>query len=100
VHKTLQKESQAMRMLTVNLSGCSAVSIGAGDKHKFADSGEHLRRGTTKFAQLQPSLLDSFNTHGPGSMAELQDYSMVAGVAPINGMELNSGELSLAWWRQ
>jgi hypothetical protein len=76
------------------------MSIGIIDKHKFADSGEHLRRRTAKFAQLRPSLLDSFDTHGPGSMAELQDYSMVTGVAPINDMELNSGKLSPAWWRQ
>jgi hypothetical protein len=54
-----------------------------GNELGFADSGEILRKGTAKFAQLRPSLLDSFNTHGTGSMAELQDYSMVTGVTSI-----------------
>jgi hypothetical protein len=79
----MQIGAQEVAILTRKLVEGSAVSIGARDKHKFADSGEHLRRGTAKFAQLRPSLIDYFNTHGPGSMAELQDYSMVTGVASI-----------------
>jgi hypothetical protein len=47
------------------------------------DSGDCCRKGTAEFAQHRPSLPDSFNTHGPGSKAELQDYSMVTGVASI-----------------
>jgi hypothetical protein len=65
------------------LKRCPDMSIVAEDELKFMNSGKHLRRGTAKFAQLWPSLLNSFNTHGPGSMAELQDYSMVTGVASI-----------------
>jgi hypothetical protein len=30
-------------------------------------------------------------------MAELLDYSMVTGVASIDGMELNSGEVRSVW---
>jgi hypothetical protein len=96
IYDIMREGALKMHQLTVNLSGCSAVSISAGDKHKFANSGEHLRRGTTKFASLRPSLLDSFNTHGPGSMAELQDYSMVTGVASIAD-ERARPELGF-WW--
>jgi hypothetical protein len=59
------------------------MTIIKGSELGFADFGEVLQKGTAKFAQLRPSLLDSFNTHGPGSKAELQDYSMVTGVASI-----------------
>jgi hypothetical protein len=45
----LQKGSQVKRMLTMNLSRCSAVSIRAGDELDFADSGEVLRKGMAKF---------------------------------------------------
>jgi hypothetical protein len=47
------------------------------------DSGDYCRKGTAEIAQHRPSLLDSFNTQGPRSKAELQDYSMVTGVASI-----------------
>jgi hypothetical protein len=45
------------------------------------------------FAQLQPSLLDSFGTRGPISLAELLDYSVVTGVSSLYRMGLNSGEV-------
>jgi hypothetical protein len=89
-----------MCLLTRLLSVCTPTRIEELGGLDFVDSGEHLRKGMTKFTQLRPSLLDYFDTHGPVSMEELQDPSMVTGVAPIDGMELNSGELSPAWWRQ
>jgi hypothetical protein len=89
-----------MRRLTVVLSRWSTATIVDGGRRSFADSGEHLRRTTAKFAQLRPQLLDSFDTNGPGSIAELEDYSMVTGVASFDNMELNSGELSPDWWRR
>jgi hypothetical protein len=47
------------------------------------DSGDYCRKGTAEIAQHRPSLLDSFNTQGSRSKAELQGYSMVTGVASI-----------------
>jgi hypothetical protein len=42
-----------------------------------------LQKGTAEFDQHRPSLLNSFSTQGPRSKAELQDPSMVTGVAFI-----------------
>jgi hypothetical protein len=52
-------------MLTLKLMEQTIAAIVDGDGRSFADFGELLRRRTAKFAQLQPSLLDSFDTHGP-----------------------------------
>jgi hypothetical protein len=56
-------------------------------------SGDDLRKGISAFALLRPSLLDSFDTHGPGSKAELQGYSMVTGELSTGDESMNSGEL-------
>jgi hypothetical protein len=69
--------------LTRVLPRGSTTALVDGIELGFADSGELLQKGTAKFIQLRPSLLDSFNIYGPGSMAELQDYSMVTGVTSI-----------------
>jgi hypothetical protein len=56
VHKTLQKESQAMRMLTVKLAGDSKSMIMSGDELTVADSGDELQRGTKKFSESRPPI--------------------------------------------
>jgi hypothetical protein len=79
-----------MQELTRVMIGCSTLSIVVGDKRKFADSGEPLRKGTTKFWGLQPLRLDSFFQYDLQAPALLPVYSTDSGMASINFGDTNS----------
>jgi hypothetical protein len=74
-----------MRRLTVVLSRWSTTTIVDGGRRSFADSGEHLRRRTAKFAQLQDPLHDSTHLDDLQNKAVLLDHAKDSGVAPIDG---------------
>jgi hypothetical protein len=74
-----------MRRLTVVLFRWSTASIADGGGRSFADSGEHLRRRTAKFAQLRDPLHDSTHLDDLQNKAVLLDHAKDSGVAPIGG---------------
>jgi hypothetical protein len=75
-----------MRKITTKLLICSVASIVDGDEHNFVDSGELLRKGTSKFVVLQPLL------HAILLLDDLLDnvlllvYPSELGVVGIDGM--------------
>jgi hypothetical protein len=74
-----------MRRLTVVLSRWSTTTIVEEGRRSFADSGEHLRRRTAKFAQLRDPLLDSMHLDDLQNKAVLLVHSKDSGVAPNGG---------------
>jgi hypothetical protein len=81
-----------MRRLTVVLFRWSTASIADGSRRSFADSGEHLRRGTAICRRLELSLLDSLLWDGIGSTAHLLGHSRDSGMISVNDAVTNSGE--------
>jgi hypothetical protein len=81
-----------MRKLTVELMGCSDVSRVDGGELDFADSGEVLRGETSRFAQMEAPLLDSFGVDDHRDMAELLRHPRVRGMASRDDAVTNSGE--------
>jgi hypothetical protein len=81
----MQVWDQKMRRLTVDLSIWSLTTIVDGGGRSFADSGEHLRRRTAKFAQLRDPLHDSTHLDDLQNKAVLLDHAKDSGVAPIGG---------------
>jgi hypothetical protein len=77
-----------MRTLTLHLKVCSAVTIVTGVERDFADSGEHLRRETTKFAQLRAPLPDSLHQNDSQAPALLPIYPTASGMALIDDDEI------------
>jgi hypothetical protein len=74
-----------MCKLSRNLMGCSDTAIVDGDERKFADSGEHLQKGTGKFDRFRTPRLDSFDMEATGGMVELLSYSSELDMASIGG---------------
>jgi hypothetical protein len=77
-----------MRTLTLHLKVCSVVPIVTGVERDFADSGEHLRRETTKFAQLRAPLPVSLHQNDPQAPALLPIYPTASGMASIDDDEI------------
>jgi hypothetical protein len=82
-----------MRTLTLHLKICSAMPIVTGVERDFADSSEHLWRETTKFAQLRAPLPDSLHQKDPQTPALLPIYPTACGMASIDDIRWNSGEI-------
>jgi hypothetical protein len=74
-----------MRKIHLMLSTYSTRTIMTGEELTVADSGDHLRRRTAKFAQLRPSLLDSTHLDDLQSKAVLLEHTKDSRVAPIGG---------------
>jgi hypothetical protein len=55
------------------------------------------REESHEFVVLLFPLHDSFEMEAPGTTVKLLDHSTVTGVASIDGMELNSGEMHSVW---
>jgi hypothetical protein len=81
-------------MLTMGLAGDSKSMIMAGDELTVADSGDVLRRGTSRFAQMEAPPLDYFSVDNHRDTAELCSHSMVQGVASNDDAVSNSGEFA------
>jgi hypothetical protein len=81
-----------MRKLTLKLKRCSDTSIVDGDERKFADSGEHLRKGTRKFDLLRAPLDVRLFPDDILDKALLLEYSTSSNMASINGGLRSSGD--------
>jgi hypothetical protein len=68
------------------------MSIETGDELKLADSGEHLRKGTTDCRRMELSLLDSLLCDEIGNEAHLPDHSRDSGMVSVDDAVSNSGE--------
>jgi hypothetical protein len=89
-------------MLTRMLTGCSLRTIMTGEDLTVADSGDHLRRRTAKFAQLRPPLIDSTHLDDLQSKAVRLVHSTELGVVSTIGPDMNSGERTMVMrgrWR-
>jgi hypothetical protein len=89
-----------MQELTRVMIGCSMLSIGIGDKRKFADSGEPPRKGMSKLARCGPPLDARLNQDDHQYLLHLLGWSTCSGMASVDGNLRSSGELTPAWWRQ
>jgi hypothetical protein len=82
-----------MRELTVNWRDISEESIGGGGEHDDVDSGELLRKGSTKLARhglpLEAMLL--LDDHKVRALRP--SHSTGSGVVPISSHVRNSGEI-------
>jgi hypothetical protein len=76
---------------------CSEVSIVNGDESLASFLVGLWREETHKFVVLLSPLHDSYEMEAPGTTAKLLDHSTVTGVASIDSMELNSGEMHSVW---
>jgi hypothetical protein len=72
-----------MQELTRVLPGGSTTAMVDGSRRSFADSGEHLRRGTAICRRLELSLLDSLLWDGIDSAAHHLGHSRDTGVLSV-----------------
>jgi hypothetical protein len=80
-------------MLTVGLAEDSKSMTMTGDELTVADSGDDLTKGKMKFARYSTPWLDSFLQHDLQAPALLPVYYTASGMASINDIQWNSGEI-------
>jgi hypothetical protein len=83
-----------MRKLTVNRRDISEESIGGGGEHNDTDSGELLRKGSTKLARRGLPLEALLLLHDHQVRALRPSHSTGSGVVLISSHGRNSGEIS------
>jgi hypothetical protein len=74
-----------MQELTRMMIGCSMLSIGVGDNHKFVDSSEVLRKGMMKSSWSRTLLDAMLPLEDIDVEAELSRYSTNSGVVGNGG---------------
>jgi hypothetical protein len=90
--RMLEKAPNILKLTTKSMVWFTQTMVVRGE-HTGQKSGDGRSKGTIEFTLFCPSPLDSIYIHGPGSMAELRDFPMGAGVASIDGSKMNSSEL-------
>jgi hypothetical protein len=88
----MRKRAPRMRKLTTILLWWSTRAIEDINRLTVTDSGDVLRRGTSRFAQMEAPPLDYFGVDNHRDTAELCSHSMVQGVASNDDAMTNSGE--------
>jgi hypothetical protein len=86
-----------MRKIHLMLSTYSTRTIMTGEELTVADSGDHLRRRTAKFAQLGPPPDDWLLPYDVEEEVLLLDQSLASGMVCSDDGRKNSGELYLDW---
>jgi hypothetical protein len=81
----MRKRDPKMQKLTTIILRWSTRAIEGRNRLMVADSGEVLQRGTSRFAQMEAPLLDSFGVDDHRDTMELHNHSMVRGVASVDG---------------
>jgi hypothetical protein len=73
----MRKRAPRMRKLTTIILQWSTRAIEGRNRLTVRDSEEVLRRGMSRFAQMEAPMLDSFGVDDHRDTAELRSHSMV-----------------------
>jgi hypothetical protein len=90
----MQYETWKMHKLTLISNIWSMVIAVDGDDHIFHFSGDLLRKGIAKFANLRAPLHDSLHLDDLQDMAVLLDHAKDSGMVSIDDAVTNSGEVT------